>query len=263
MSTAPPPAPPYSSGITTPGHPSEAICAYSEALCGSRPPSVSASRCSRVPHSRRAKSRIASTNARCSSDRFCIFIGTRLHSGDADPRRGGADGDAGACAAIYAPYVTDTAISLEEVAPTAAEMAARIERTSKTHPWLVAEEAGEVTGYAYGSQHRERAAYRWATDVAVYVDPRHQRRGVGRTLYETLFGLLAQQGFRMACAGVTLPNEASVGLHEALGFQPVGVYRRIGFKFGAWRDVGWWQLELANLAGGPPREPGPPVRLNG
>jgi L-amino acid N-acyltransferase YncA len=172
------------------------------------------------------------------------------------------DQEANACAAIYSPYVTDTVISLEEVAPTPAEMAARIERTLKTHPWLVAEEAGEVIGYAYGSQHRERAAYRWAADVAVYVDPRHHRRGAARILYETLFALLAEQGFRIACAGVTLPNEASVGLHEALGFQPVGVYRRIGFKFGAWRDVGWWQLELTNPGDGPPREPGRPIRLD-
>jgi phosphinothricin acetyltransferase len=156
--------------------------------------------------------------------------------------------DAKACAAIYAPYVRDTAISLEEVAPTPAEMAARIDRTSKTHPWLIAEDAGEVIGYAYGSQHRERTSYRWATDVAVYVAPQSQRCGAGRTLYETLFGRLAQQGYRVACAGVTLPNEASVGLHEACGFKPVGVYRRIGFKLGAWWDVGWWQRALAGDA---------------
>ena len=164
--------------------------------------------------------------------------------------------DAKACAAIYAPYVRDTAISLEEVAPTPAEMAARIDRTSKTHPWLVAEDSGEVIGYAYGSQHRERTSYRWATDVAVYVAPQSQRCGAGRTLYETLFGLLAQQGYRIACAGITLPNEASVGLHEACGFKPVGVYRRIGFKLGAWWDVGWWQRALAGDADdGTPSEP--------
>jgi phosphinothricin acetyltransferase len=95
----------------------------------------------------------------------------------------------------------------------------------------------------------------------VYVAPQHQRRGVGRALYQELFSLLTEQGFTMACAGVTLPNDASVGLHEALGFQPVGVYRRIGFKFGAWRDVGWWQLPLADPGDGPPPEPGPPIRI--
>jgi L-amino acid N-acyltransferase YncA len=181
-----------------------------------------------------------------------------IRDASADPDRE----DAQACAAIYAPYVTDTVISLEEVAPTPNEMAARIEKTSQTHPWLVAVQDGEITGFAYGSLHRERASYRWATDVTVYVAAQRHRRGIGRALYETLFSQLARQGFTTACAGVTLPNEASVGLHEALGFQPVGVYRRIGFKFGAWRDVGWWQLELANHGDGPPREPGPPIRIS-
>ena len=96
--------------------------------------------------------------------------------------------DAEAIANIYAPYVADTVISFEYVPPTAAEMAARIERLTETHAWLVAEDAGEVLGYAYGCPHRERAAYRWATEVSVYVDPRHQRRGAGRRLYESLFG---------------------------------------------------------------------------
>jgi phosphinothricin acetyltransferase len=175
-------------------------------------------------------------------------------------RTAGADWDAEACAAIYAPFVRDTPISLEEAAPTSAEMAARIERTSNRHPWLVAENAGHIIGYAYGSQHRERACYRWATDVAVYVAPQRQRHGAGRALYEALFGLLAQQGYRTACAGITLPNEASVGLHEACGFRPVGIYRRIGFKLGMWWDVGWWQRALApNADDGSPSEPAPPA----
>ena len=177
-------------------------------------------------------------------------------------RDANAERDAGACAAIYAPYVTDTVISLEERAPSAEDMARRIRETTKTHPWLVAEDASAVIGYAYAGSHRTRACYRWATDVAVYVSPASQRRGVGRTLYETLFPLLIAQGLRIACAGVTLPNDASVGLHEALGFRPVGVYRNIGFKRGAWRDVGWWQLELAGPNGSPP-EPGPPTGLAG
>ena len=175
---------------------------------------------------------------------------------DATPER-----DAAACAAIYAPYVSDSVISFEERPPTAHEFAGRIERPAQTHPWLVAQDGDEILGYAYASLHRERASYRWATDVAVYVGRAHHRRGVGRTLYETLFPLLVAQGLRIACAGVTLPNQASVGLHEALGFQPVGVYRRIGFKRGAWHDVGWWQLELVADDGEPPTELGPPVRL--
>ena len=153
--------------------------------------------------------------------------------------------DAEAIATIYAPYVNDTVISFEDAAPTAAEMAARIERLTKTHAWLVAEADGEILGYAYGCPHRERAAYRWATEVSVYVDPRHQRRGAGRALYETLLGRLADLGYRIALAGIALPNDASVGLHEACGFEPVGVYRGIGFKRGTWWDVGWWQCELA------------------
>ena len=170
------------------------------------------------------------------------------------------DHDALGCAAVYGPFVRDTVISLEETAPDAAELSRRIKHISRTHPWLVAEQAGGVCGFAYGSLHRERAAYRWATDVTVYVDPTHHRRGIGRSLYTALFDLLTRQGFHIACAGITLPNHASVGLHESLGFVPVGVYRRIGFKFGAWWDVGWWQRRLIGAGAGPPAEPVPPAR---
>jgi phosphinothricin acetyltransferase len=169
---------------------------------------------------------------------------------DADPRR-----DAAACAAIYAPHVTDAATSFEEEAPSAAEMASRIERVGATHPWLVAESGGEVVAYAYACPHRERAAYRWSVDVAVYVAAGQRRGGHGRRLYEALLERLRRQGFRTACAGITLPNPASVGLHEALGFAPVGVFGGIGWKQGAWRDVGWWALELAPAAANPPAEP--------
>ncbi|HUA47083.1 MAG TPA: arsinothricin resistance N-acetyltransferase ArsN1 family B [Solirubrobacteraceae bacterium] len=173
-----------------------------------------------------------------------------------------AERDAPACAAIYAPYVRDTVISLEERPPTADEFAGRIQMTLQTHPWLVAQDGEDVIGYAYAGRHRERASYRWATDVAVYISLARQRQGVGRALYETLFPLLVAQGLRIACAGITLPNEASVGLHEALGFRPVGVYRNIGWKHGAWRDVGWWQLELdSHDPDGAPCELGTPVRL--
>ena len=152
--------------------------------------------------------------------------------------------DAEAIANIYAPYVTDTVISFEDVAPAPAEMAARIERLAKTHAWLVAEDAGEILGFAYACPHRERAAYRWATEVTVYVDPRHQRRGVAWTLYEALLAGLAERGYRIALAVIALPNDASVALHEACGFKLVGVLRGIGFKHEKWWDVGWWQLEL-------------------
>jgi phosphinothricin acetyltransferase len=168
--------------------------------------------------------------------------------------------DGAACAAIYAPFVTGSAVSFEETPPDAAEFADRIAKTSKRFPWLVAELDGAVAGFAYASEHRQRAAYRWAADVAVYVGEGRRRGGVGKRLYTTLFELLARQGLRKVCAGVTLPNEASLALHESCGFRLVGVYRRIGFKAGAWHDVAWWQLELQG--GDPPREPGPPASLD-
>lgn len=172
---------------------------------------------------------------------------------DADPER-----DAAACAAIYAPSVEEGVTSFEERAPEPAEMAARIERTAAAHPWLIAESGGEVFGYAYACPHRERAAYRWAVDVSVYVATGQRGQGYGRSLYEALFERLRRQRFQVACAGITLPNDASVRLHEALGFVRTGVSPRIGWKAGTWHDVGWWQLELAPAVPGTPLEPLPP-----
>jgi L-amino acid N-acyltransferase YncA len=160
--------------------------------------------------------------------------------------------DAAACAAIYAPYVTDTVISFELAPPSPAEMA---ERIASSHAWLVLEDdGGRVVGYAYGGRFAPRAAYRWATEVSVYVERGFERRGGGRMLYEALLAHLTERGFRMAIAGMTLPNDASVGLHRALGFETVGTYRRIGYKHGAWHDVAWTQREL--IPGDePPAEP--------
>lgn len=167
-------------------------------------------------------------------------------------------GDADACAAIYAPSVEGSSISFEEEAPSAAEMAARIARVSDTHPWLVAELDGAVAGYAYACRFLERPAYRWTASVSVYVDERLWGRGVGRALYLELFERLRRQNFRNASAGITLPNPASVALHRSLGFVEVGVSREIGWKEGAWRDIGWWQLQLVPAGDGPPPEPLPP-----
>ena len=150
--------------------------------------------------------------------------------------------DGAACAAIYAPYVEGSVVSFEEVAPDAQEMARRIDAA---HEWLVLERDGAVAGYAYGGVHRTRAAYRRTTEVALYVDAAHHRTGAGRALYLDLFDRLRERGFHLALAGVTLPNPASVALHEALGFRHVGTYHEIGFKAGAWHDVGWWELPLA------------------
>ena len=150
--------------------------------------------------------------------------------------------DAAACAAIYAPYVTDTAVSFEEEPPKADELARRI---AAAHDWLVLEDGGRVVGYAYAATWHPRAAYRWACEVSVYLEPGRRRTGAGRALYDVLLGDLADRGYRMAIAGMTLPNPASEGLHRALGFEPVGTYRRIGYKLGAWHDVAWAQRVLA------------------
>jgi L-amino acid N-acyltransferase YncA len=175
----------------------------------------------------------------------------------------GADSssDGAACAAIYAPYVATGATSFEESPPTAAEFAERIERVSATHPWVVSERSGEIAGFAYATTHRTRPAYRWTAETSVYVDPAHQGHGVGRELYEVLLELLRRQRLQVACAGITLPNDASVALHRVLGFEQIGVYRRIGYKAGAWRDVGWWQVLLGPVSDGAPPEPLGPQAL--
>jgi L-amino acid N-acyltransferase YncA len=172
---------------------------------------------------------------------------------DADPAR-----DAAACAEIYAPFVARTAISFEDQPPGEAEMARRITDVSARYPWLVAELDDVVGGYAYASAHRDRAAYRWAVDVAVYVDSDHHRQGIGRALYEELLDRLGDQGLRVACGGITLPNPASVALHESVGFELVGVYRAIGWKFGRWHDVAWYQRPLRPDGPDPPAEPAAP-----
>lgn len=165
--------------------------------------------------------------------------------------------DAAAIAAIYAPVVRDTPISFELEPPDAAAMRQRVLDTLERRPWLVCEREGEVVGYAYAASHRERAAYQWCVETSVYIAESARRQGVGRTLYAALLPLLARQGYVHAYAGITLPNPASVGLHEALGFRPIGVYQAIGFKLGAWHDVGWWDLTLPARA--LPAQPAAPV----
>ncbi|MDX1530221.1 MAG: arsinothricin resistance N-acetyltransferase ArsN1 family B [Rhodothermales bacterium] len=163
--------------------------------------------------------------------------------------------DAAAIRTLYAPFVTDTAVSFEEAVPDEVEVRRRLQDTLAVRPWLVAEADGAVVGYAYATAHRGRDAYRWSVEVSVYVDPAWHRRGTARRLYTALLAVLRLQGFCNAYAGIALPNAASVGFHEALGFEPVGVYRRVGFKAGAWRDVGWWALRLRD--DDPPAPPRP------
>jgi L-amino acid N-acyltransferase YncA len=174
-------------------------------------------------------------------------------------RRARAD-DAAAFSAIYGPIVAETTISFEEVPPTEDEFRARIAAIGETWPWLVGEADGDVLGYVYASQHRERAAYRWSVDVAAYVRADARGRGVASTLYRTLFRVLAQQGFHRAFAGITLPNDASIALHRSVGFDLVGVYPEVGYKFGAWRDTSWWQRPLRD--GAPASAPIPIARLD-
>jgi phosphinothricin acetyltransferase len=163
--------------------------------------------------------------------------------------------DAKAVVEIYAPIVLRTAISFETEAPSESEMERRIASSLSHAPWLVWDENGEIAGYVYASKHRDRAAYQWSVDVTAYTRESNRRRGIGRALYSTLFDLLRLQGFHAAHAGITLPNAASVGLHESLGFRPIGVYPEVGFKLGAWHDVGLWQLRL----GEPSAAPSPPL----
>lgn len=156
--------------------------------------------------------------------------------------------DAAAVAAIYAPYVRDTAVSFEVEPPAPDTMAQRIAGTLRTHPWLVAEngKGGEVVGYAYAGKHRERAAYRWSVDTTIYIGHHQRRGGVGRVLYGALLEVLRRQGFRSAFAEIVLPNLGSVRLHEVMGFEPIGVHRDVGFKLGRWQDIGYWRLGLAS-----------------
>jgi phosphinothricin acetyltransferase len=167
---------------------------------------------------------------------------------------GAADGPG--CRDVYAPYVTGSAVSFELEPPTAEEMARRIAEAQRQHAWLVLDDGGRVAGYAYGGPFMARPAYRWASTVSVYLEPGRRRTGSGRALYEALLARLEERGFRTALAGIALPNEASVGLHRAMGFEPVGTYRAVGWKHGRWHDVAWYQRSLT-----PDGEPGPPAPL--
>lgn len=164
--------------------------------------------------------------------------------------------DAPAIADIYAPFVTDSIVSFETDPPAAGEMAQRIEKTLRTHPWLVAVIDGQILGYAYAGTFRTRAAYRWSCEVSAYVGDGARRTGVGRALYARLLQVLREQNFATALAGITLPNAPSEAFHQSLGFAPVGIFRGVGHKFGAWHDVGWYGMALGDF-GPSPTEPIP------
>lgn len=153
--------------------------------------------------------------------------------------------DGSALAEIYRPAVTDSSTSFELDPPDGVEMARRAAKCMERSPWLVYELDGRVVGYAYGGMHRDRTAYQWSVEVSAYVHHDFHKQGIGRALYTSLFAALVVQGYRNAYAGITLPNDASVALHTVVGFTPIGVYRGIGYKFGAWHDVGWYERALA------------------
>ncbi|WP_432561863.1 GNAT family N-acetyltransferase [Kineococcus sp. SYSU DK003] len=160
--------------------------------------------------------------------------------------------DAAACAGIYAHYVRETAVTFELDPPTEQEVARRIEASWRQHAWLVLTEDDVVRGYAYAAPYAARAAYAWSCETSVYLEPGLRRSGAGRALYQELFATLERRGFRMLVAGITQPNEASTGLHRAMGFTDVGTFTRIGFKLGRWWDVHRMQRPL-----GPRTAPGP------
>ena len=165
--------------------------------------------------------------------------------------------DAESILKMYAPFVENTVISFELEPPTAEEVRQRIKNTLTFYPWLVCEYEEQLFGYAYAGPYRSRGAYQWSVEVSAYVCEGRRRSGIGRALYTSLFAILIRQGFHNALAGIALPNVSSVGFHDSMGFESVGVYRQIGYKLGAWRDVGWWQRRLQAHSG----KPQPPIGI--
>lgn len=153
--------------------------------------------------------------------------------------------DADAIARIYNHYVLDTIVTFEEQPVSVQEMAERIsEVAAAALPWLVAEEAGQVIGYAYASKWKGRCAYRYSVESTVYLEPNAAGKGHGTRLYEQLFALLRARGVHVVIGGIALPNAASIALHEKLGMRQAGLFSEVGFKFEKWIDVGYWQITL-------------------
>jgi L-amino acid N-acyltransferase YncA len=160
--------------------------------------------------------------------------------------------DAVAILAIYAPYIRNTSLTFETGVPAVADFANRIRSYLENWPWLVYERNGQVVGYAYASQYRERIAYQWSVECSAYVHDDHLRSGVARTLYTALFALLKAQGFTNVYAVINLPNDRSVAFHENMGFKYFATYENVGYKLGQWKNVGWWQLQLNDYVIEPP-----------
>ena len=165
--------------------------------------------------------------------------------------------DAESILEIYAPYIVSTAFTFETRLPSLQEFSTRIEKCLEKYPWLVCEIDEKIAGYVYASPHREREAYQWTCECSVYVSEHHRGKGIALALYETLFTILKCQGLFNVYAGITLPNDASVALHEKCGFVPFAVYDNIGYKLNNWHKVGWWQLQLSDYVVEPP----PPLKF--
>jgi len=165
--------------------------------------------------------------------------------------------DAAAIAAIYAPHVLTGTVSFEIDPPDARTMRTRMAASDGLYPWIVAtngDPTGGVIGYAYATRFRDRPAYRYVCETTIYMADVAQGQGAGRLLYDSLIDTLRAQGFVHALGAIALPNDASIKLHESVGFRRAGVYREVGFKHGRWVDVGIWQAEL-NEPSVPPVEP--------
>lgn len=189
----------------------------------------------------------------------CLAIGsgTRVFSGPVKLFRYATIADAASILEIYSFFVLHGSVSFETAVPTNVEMKNRIEKTSASFPWLVCEVDGEVVGYAYACRHRERAAYGWSAETTVYVRDGFQGRGIGREMYRHLIAILRRQGVCSVFAGITLPNEASEKLHRALGFEPAGRFKNIGYKNGQWWDTGWWSFQIQRPERPAPLSPPP------
>ena len=152
--------------------------------------------------------------------------------------------DAAALLEIYRPVVEETVTSFELAVPTADEFSERIKSVLQSHQWLVMENNDEIIAYAYASAHRAREAYKFSTETSVYVRSGNRGKGVAKTLYTALFDSIGDLGFHNAYAGIALPNDASIALHASCGFEEIGTFREIGFKFDRWHDVSWWQRSI-------------------
>lgn len=161
------------------------------------------------------------------------------------------ESDADQVLEIYKPYILETIITFEYDVPTSEEFLRRVKTITSEYPWLVCLLGDKIVGYAYATKHRERTAYQWSVDAAVYLSPAVHRKGIARILYESLFSILRLQGYFNVYAGISLPNEKSVGFHKAMGYEEIGIYKNTGYKHGNWHDTAWFQIHLTAHMGNP------------